>query len=124
MTDINSELIDVTEQIIPEEDPKYFNDNESLELYQTCLHLMEEFIKHHPSLISEPDFEDIFDENIKELMYSHFDDDIFYTEDAEDDMDEIIEHAKKDFFKNYMPPRSYSDTIILDEPDFVFIDEE
>ena len=123
MTDINSELIDVTEQIIPEEDPKYFNDNESLELYQTCLHLMEEFIKHHPSLISEPDFEDIFDENIKELMYSHFDDDIFYTEDAEDDMDEIIEHAKKDFFKNYMPPRSYSDTIILDEPDFVFIDE-
>ena len=42
---MNTDLIDVTDQIIPEKDPKYFNDEESLELYQTCLSLMEEFIK-------------------------------------------------------------------------------
>jgi hypothetical protein len=84
MTEINSQLIDVTDLIIPEEDPKYFNDEETLELYQTCTSLMEEFIRHHPALISEPDFEDIFDENIHNLMHSHFDFDIFYTDDAED----------------------------------------
>jgi putative phage-type endonuclease len=119
-----TELIDITNEIIPEEGIKYFNDEESLELYQTCLHLMEEFIKEHPTLVSEPDFEDTFDENIQELMYSHFDSDIFYTEDAEDEMDEIIEHAKTDFFKHFMPPRSYSNTIILEEPDFEYITEQ
>jgi putative phage-type endonuclease len=124
MTENNTELIDVTDLIIPEEDPKYFNDEESLELYQTCTHLMEEFIKDHPALISEPDFEDTFDENIQELMHSHFDFDIFYNDDAEYEMDEIIEHAKNDFFKHFMPPRSYPYTIILEDPDSDFIDEQ
>ena len=124
MTDINCDLIDVTDQIIPEEDPKYFNEEESLELYQTCIHLMEEIIKDQPTLISEPDFEDIFEENIQELMHCHFDFDIFYNDDAEEEMDEIIERAKTDFFKHFIPPRSYQDTIILDEPDFDFIDEQ
>lgn len=117
-------LIDITDLIVPENDLKYFNDEESLELYQTCLFLMEEFIKDHPTLISEPDFDDIFDENIRELMHSHFDYDIFYNEDAEEEMDDIIEHTKNDFFKDFMPPRSYHDTIILEDPDIDFIDEQ
>ena len=91
---VETELIDITDQIVPEEDPKFFNDEESLEIYQTCLHLMEEFIKDNPKLISEPDFDQIFDEDINELMHSHFDFDIFYTEEAQDEMEEIIENAK------------------------------
>ena len=114
-------LLDVTEDIIPEEDPRFFNDEESLEIYQTCIHLMEEFITDNPKIISEPDFDDIFDENVQELMHSHFDFDIFYTEEAEAEMEEIIEHAKTDFFKDHMPPRSYPDTIILEEPDHDYV---
>jgi putative phage-type endonuclease len=118
------ELIDITNQIIPEEEPKYFSEDDSLEVYQTCLYLMEEFIKENPCFISEPDFEEIFDENIQELMHSHFDYDIFYTDDAEDEMEEIILHAKNDFYKHYMPPRSYPDTIILEDPDSDFVNEQ
>jgi putative phage-type endonuclease len=118
------ELIDVTELIKPEEDPKFFNDEESLEIYQTCFHLMEEFIKDNHKLITEPDFDEIFDEDIKELMHSHFDFDIFYTEEAETEMEEIIEHAKNDFFKDVMPPRSYDNTIILGPPDYDYIKEQ
>ena len=44
-------------QIVPEEEPKFFNEEETIELYQTCIHLMDEFIKEHPKLISEPDFD-------------------------------------------------------------------
>jgi putative phage-type endonuclease len=113
-----AELIDVTDLIIPEEDPKFFNDDESLELYQTCIYLMDEFIKGHPKMITEPDFDDIFDDNIQELMHSHFDFDIFYTDEAEEEMEDIIEHAKTDFFHDYIPPRSYPDTIILKPPLF------
>ena len=113
-----SELVDITDQIVPEVDPKFFNDEEYLEIYQTCIHLMDEFIKEHPKLISEPDFDDIFDENISELMHSHFDFDIFYTEEAEEEMEDIIEHAKNDFFHYSIPPRSYPDSIILiEKPD-------
>jgi hypothetical protein len=122
MTEINTELIDVTELILPEDNPKYFNDEESIELYQTCLQLMEEFIRDNPTLISEPDFDEIFNENIEELMYSHFDSDIFYTDDAEDEMDDIIEHAKNYFFTYFIPVRSYPETIILEEPNLAFID--
>lgn len=118
------ELIDVTELIKPEEDPKFFNDEESLEIYQTCFHLMEEFIKDNHKLITEPDFDEIFDEDIKELMHSHFDFDIFYTEEAETEMEEIIEHAKNDFSKDVMPPRSYDNTIILGPPDYDYIKEQ
>lgn len=124
MNNNSYEMIDVTDSIVPEEDPKYFNDEESLELYQTCTYLMEEFVRDHPTLISEPDFHDILDENIKELMHSHFDFDIFYNDDAEDEMEEIIEHAKTDFFKHCIPPRSYDNTIILEEPDTEYVDEQ
>lgn len=121
---MTSDLIDITDLIVPENYSTYFNDEESLELYQTCIFLMEEFIKDHPTLITEPDFDDIFDENIRELMHSHFDSDIFYNEEAEEEMDDIIEHAKNDFLKDFMPPRSYHDTLILEDPDIDFIDEQ
>jgi putative phage-type endonuclease len=85
---------------------------------------MEEFMKDNPKLISEPDFDDTFDENIQELMHSHFDFDIFYTEEAQDEMEEIIDQAKNDFFKEQIPPRSYPDTIILEDPDHEYVKEQ
>jgi putative phage-type endonuclease len=117
-------LIDVTNLIVPEEDPKYFNEEESFELYQTCIYLMEEFIKNNNKIITDPDFDDIFDENILELIQSHFDSDIFYNEEAEEELEDIISHAKTDFFKDFIPPRSYSDTIILTNPDHTYIDKQ
>jgi putative phage-type endonuclease len=107
------ELIDVTDLIIPEDEPNYFNDDEALELYQTCSHLMEEFIRDNPQIIADPDFDEIFDENVYELMHAHFDFDVFYNEDAEEEMNEIIHHAKTDFFNHFIPPRSYSTTFII-----------
>ena len=121
---MNNGLIDVTDLIIAEDYTPYFNDEDALEIYQTCLYLMEDFIKDHPSLITEPDFHDIFDENIEELMASHFDFDIFYTEESEDEMDEIIKYAKEEFFKYVIPPRSFSDSIILESPNIEFIEKQ
>jgi putative phage-type endonuclease len=117
-------MFDITDKIIPDTEYQYFNDDEFLELYETCLYLMEEFIKDCPTFVSEPDFEDVFDENIQELMYSQFEFDIFYTEDAEDEMNDIIEYAKDEFFKNYMPPRSYSNTVILEDPHNNYITQQ
>ena len=117
------ELENIIDQITADEIP-YFNDIEVIELYDTCLYLMEEFIKKNPKIITEPDFEDIFDDNIEELMYSQFEDDIFFNDDAELELDEIISEATKDFFEDFMPIRSYEDSRILVEPDYDYIQEQ
>jgi len=57
-------------------------------------------------------------------MYAQFEDDIFFNDDAEDELDEIIEEATCDFFKDFMPIRSYEDARILVEPDFDYIGEQ
>jgi len=118
-----NELTNIIDQIVPEE-TNCFNEEETMELYETCYHLMEEFIKNNPTVISEPDFEEIFEENIRELIDAHFDCDVFYTEEAEEEMDEIISQAKTDFFKDFMPIRSYPSSIILEEPDHEYVEEQ
>lgn len=122
MNDLN-ELTNIIDLIIPE-DCDCFNDDESIELYETCIHIMEVFIKNNPSIITDPDFDDIFNENIQELIKSLFDNDIFYNDDAEEEVDEIIEQARIQFFKDFMPIRSYPSSIILNEPDYEFIEEQ
>ena len=117
-------LFDITDLIVPEENIYFFNEEETIELYQMCLHLMDEFINENPSIITEPEFEDYFDEDIRELIHLHFEFDIFYNDDVEDEIDDIIEQAKCDFFELFLFPRSFSETIILQEPNMNFIDTQ
>ena len=115
------ELEDCLASIEPDNISRCFTEEEEIELYETCFHLMEEFVEANPTFISEPDFHDIFEEEIYELMYSQFDYHITITDEA---LDDIIEKAVDDFFNDYMPVRSYIDARILYEPDYEFIDEQ
>jgi putative phage-type endonuclease len=105
-------LINIIDNIIP--DDYSFNEDEIVEIYDTCIHIMKELIDNNPTLISEPDFDEIFDENVNELIYSTFDDLYYNKEEIED----IIQYIKDDFFETYIPPRSYEDSIILTEPEY------
>lgn len=109
-------LIDCLDEIVPDENIKYLSEDDELELYEMCNHLMYEFIQHHPTIMSEPNFHELFDENIDEMVHLHFIDSIYYTDEAEEEIDEIIEHCKHDFFKYIIPPRSYPSSIILNHP--------
>lgn len=117
----NEDLVDIFHLIEPDDEP-IFNEEESIELYETCIDLMEEFVKNNPTMITEPDFDDIFEDNINELIEALFDEtDMFYFEE---ELDEILEKAKTDFFKDFMPIRSYPDSIILEEPDYEYVKEQ
>ena len=118
-----NDLENILDKIIPE-NVNYFDDFESLELYETCFQIMEEFMENNHKIITDPEFEDIFNENINELFYSQFEDDIFYTEEAEEEMEEIIEQAKLDFFKERLPTRSCRNSVILYEPNNSHISEK
>ena len=76
MTD---KLLDITNLIIPEENVRFLNEEETIELYQTCLYLMDNLIDNNYTLITDPDFENIFNEEINELIHLHFEYDIFYN---------------------------------------------
>lgn len=112
------DLIDVNELIVPEESTNFFNCEEEFELYQTCIYLIELFMKDNPTLISDPDFHDILEEDLKELIHHHFEHELFYTEDAQEDIDSFVELSIHDYFKHNVPCRSYPDTIILKNPDY------
>ena len=79
---MNFDLVDCLDEIVPDENIKYLTEEDELELYEMCSYLMYEFIQCHPTIITEPNFEEIYDENIDELVHSHFIDSIHYTEDA------------------------------------------
>ena len=112
--------------LIEPENSSFFDEEEAYELYETCIHMMEEFIINNPTIITEPEFDDIFDDNINELMESHFENDIFYNEEAEEELEEIIHHAKTHFFTDFMPIRSYPSSIILklEDIDYYYLEEQ
>lgn len=119
----NFNLPDCLEEIIPNENVKYLSDEDEVELYEMCIYLMYEFIQQNPTIITEPNFEEIFDDDINEIIHLHFIDSIHYTEDAEEEVDEVIQHCKNDFFEYIIPPRSYSSSIILNKPNIVKLTE-
>lgn len=109
-------LTDCLDEIVPDKNLKFLTDDDEIDLYNMCFELMIEFIEEHPTLISEPIFEEIFEENIIEMVHCHFEDSIFYTQDAEEEIDTVINHCFDDFYRSFMPPRSYPSTIILNSP--------
>ena len=112
----NFDLYDCLEEIIPDENIKYLSDTDEIELYEMCTYLMYEFIQKNKTIITEQNFEEIFDDDINELIHLHFIDSIHYTEEAEEEVNEVIQHCKNDFFKYIIPPRSYLSSIILHKP--------
>ena len=98
-------LEDILDQIIPE-DNYIFDENVSVDLIETILHLMDHFVEQHPSAISEPNFNEEIIENIKELLYEQFDGHFHFDEDDDEDLDVLINHAFDLFITTFYNERS------------------
>jgi putative phage-type endonuclease len=116
------ELTNILDEIVPF--IHSFSLEESVELYDTCFHLMETYIEENPKAITEPDFEEVFEENITNLMYLQFEENNTLDPDIEREIDEIIEQAMEDFFKEVIPLRSFANTCILTTPNAEFIERQ
>ena len=71
------------------EEPSIFTEEYAVELVETSLHLMDEYMQCNPHIISEPNFYEIFLEDIKDIFYAQFEehiDDIDNGDDIEDDI--------------------------------------
>ena len=63
------ELEDVTDKIEFEDEPSIFTEEYAVELVESALQLMDEYVSANPYVISEPDFHDILLEEIKDIFY-------------------------------------------------------
>jgi hypothetical protein len=50
------ELEDITDTIVFEDEPSIFTEEYAVELVETALHLMDDYMEQPPTAISEPNF--------------------------------------------------------------------
>jgi putative phage-type endonuclease len=101
------ELEDISDSLIITEEPSIFQDKEE-EFLETCFELMDEYLEQNPHAISEPDFLETIQEEFEELFYSQWEEDIFWNEQIEEDLNELLEIAFEIYFSMFCPQRSFS----------------
>jgi hypothetical protein len=121
-------LEDILHTLIFEDEPTIFDESNAVELIETALYLMEEYVIDNPSAISDPDFHEDLLEEIKDIFYIQFEEQIFASDFVEDDLNEILEDAFRIFVTTFYPERSSGEenetTINVIEGDTIFKDEK
>jgi len=120
------DLEDITDKLIFEDEPSIFTEEYAVELVETALHLMDEYMEQHPHAISEPNFHEIILEDIKEIFYVQMEehiDDLNIGDDIEDDMNDLLEVAFNIFITIFHPDKSQDSKDKFIEPN-KFNDEE
>ena len=108
-------LYDIEHTLVFEDEPTIFSEEYAIELIETALHLMEETIENNPTLISEPNFNDILLEELKEIFYIQLEEHILDSDYIEDDMNYLLEDAFNIYITTFYPERSIQNTNEDDE---------
>ena len=102
------ELEDILDTLVLvfEDEPTILDEDSAIELMETALHLMEEYVIDNPSAISEPDFHEDLLEEINDIFYIQFEEEILRSDFVEDDLNELLEDAFNIFITTFYPERS------------------
>ena len=120
------DLEDITDKLVFDDEPSIFTEEYAVELVETALHLMDEYMEQYPHAISEPNFHEILLEDIKDIFYVQMEehiDDLDIGDDIEDDMNELLEDAFNIFITIFHPDKSQDSKDKFIEPN-KFNDEE
>jgi putative phage-type endonuclease len=121
-------LTDILDTLVFEDEPSIFTAEYAVDLVQTALQLMDEFIIDNAQIISEPDFHEILLEEIKEIFYFQMEYQIEESDDLEDDMNELLEDAFQIFITSFYPERSINindyKVIDLNDDDIDFLEKK
>ena len=101
-----SDLLDISDLLEFEDEPSILDEKCALELFESAFYLMDDYMNENPTAISEPDFEENLLEDIKEIFYIQFEEEILISEWVEDDINELLEEAFNIFITTFYPERS------------------
>ena len=105
------ELQDISEELVFEDEPTIFDENVTLELVESALYLMDDYMIENPTAITEPDFEESFLEDIKDIFYIQLEEDILKSDFIEDDLNDILEDAFQIYMTTFCTERSSMNNI-------------
>jgi len=107
------ELENIINNIIPEEEPLFFIEEENtINFIESALELMDIYIEENPTAVSEPDFYECFVDSIKELFFIQFEEHIYFNEDIEDDMNDILDDAFNIYFETFYQGRTSNEELV------------
>jgi putative phage-type endonuclease len=123
------DLEDLLESLVFEDEPSIFTDEYAVELVETAIYLMDEFISLNPHVMSEPNFQEILLEEIQDIFYIQFEEQIETLsngDDIEDDLNELLEDAFKIFIQTFFQDDStiIQEATIHDETDIQLIEDK
>ena len=101
-----SDLLDISDLLEFEDELSILDEKYALELFESAFYLMDDYMNENPTAISEPDFEENLLEDIKEIFYIQFEEEILISEWVEDDINELLEEAFNIFITTFYPERS------------------
>ena len=99
-------LNDIINDITFEDESSIFDENYAMELVESALYLMEDFMTENPTVISDPDFHTILLEELKDLFFLQFEEHIFASDYVEDDLNDILEYAFQIYISMFHIERS------------------
>ena len=105
------DLEDIMNTIVFEDEPSIFTEFYACEFIETALHLMDEYMNENPNIVTEPDFHDILFEEIQEIFYIQFSEDIKNFDIIEYDIDELLEVAFNIYITSFYPERSINSSV-------------
>jgi hypothetical protein len=93
-------------------------------LRESILYCIDESVRNNPLSFSDPTFHIKLENSIYEIIEYTFSDNLFtgvvdifmFTEDMENQVEEIITTCLEEYFETIVPPRSYPTTCILQPP--------
>jgi len=110
-------------------------EEDAVELYDTCISLLEEYVDQNPCAVLEPDFHETLLDELHEIVKAsclfeneskqqqedqsdHETDDDDNNDIEEEEVEEIVERALHDFYQFHYPARSLPESSVLHQPDF------
>jgi putative phage-type endonuclease len=103
------DLKDELDSILFEDEPSIFNEESAVDLVETAMHLMDEYLESHPHILSDPNFNDVLLEEIKDIFYIQFEEQIDELDDGdvvEDELNDLLEDAFHIFMTVFHPDKS------------------
>jgi len=99
--------------------------SDEMEIVESTVEDMYEYIEDNPNAICEPDFHDIMTEYIQDLLNIYFEN-LYFDRNEDyfkDEIKSIIDNSFELFYNMY-PRRSHSNTLVLHKPDTKVIQEK
>lgn len=111
------DLTDILESLVFEDEPSILTQEYAIELVESAFHLMEDYMDDNPTAITEPDFEEFFMEEIKDIFYIQFEEHILNSDFIEDDLNDILEEAFQIYITTFHTERSIAMNVNTESDD-------